>query len=256
MPTKAKKTAKKESSGVHVWNLDSLPALPSDHKERAEHFAEIANEMREYSKKQFKSIFLNIKIPELPKLDFTEQFKHVLEKNRVNFPHDQLKEVIKQVKFDFKPTNSIYLDIAKYDKFVPPTNVSQYNEKLAETIIESVRKISDSNQKKQIDSSRPKLVEFVAGHLRILEFDFIFDGMRKDVIHFFYSDPDRGSWKTYADMKPLRETLGTSNTRIREIIDDINRRVAKVTKRKVPELITSKRMGSNPKSPKKYRYTL
>lgn len=256
MPTKAKKATKKESSGVHVWDLDAMAAIPSDPKERVVHFAEIAKEMQENSKKQWESIFLSIKIPELPKFDFVEQIKHALETNHIHFPQNQLAEAFKQVKFDFKPANSIYLDVAKYDKLVPPINVSRSNERIAETIIESVRKIGDSNQQKQIDASYPRLVEFVAGHLRILEFYFIFDGIPKDIIQFFYSDPDRGSWKSYADMQELRDETMVTNTRIREAIDDINHRVFKETNGKIKALIASRQRGSSPTSPKEYRYTL
>lgn len=90
-------------------------------------------------------------------------------------------------------------------------------------------------------------------HLRILKFPvMIFEGLRASIINFFYTDPYRGQWRSYGDMRHL----GASAASIRQAIEDINKRVHKETKKKTKEFIASRQTGSRHTSPKEYRYAL
>lgn len=89
-------------------------------------------------------------------------------------------------------------------------------------------------------------------HLRILNFPvMMFEGLRANIIHFFYSDPRRGQWHSYRDMRHLGSTAS-----VRHAIEDINERVVKETDNKVKELIASRQKGAQYNSSKEYRYAL
>lgn len=88
-------------------------------------------------------------------------------------------------------------------------------------------------------------------HLYILNFpEIVFEGLRADIVHFFYTDHERGQWKRYEDMRELNAKTSI----IREAIEDINARVTKETK--IKELITSRPLGVKKNSSKEYRYAL
>lgn len=90
-------------------------------------------------------------------------------------------------------------------------------------------------------------------HLRILKFPvMVFEGLRANIIHFFYSDPYCGQWRSYNDMRQL----GANAASIRQAIEDINKRVMKGTENKAKELIASRPVGSKRNSSKEYKYAL
>ena len=91
------------------------------------------------------------------------------------------------------------------------------------------------------------------GKLKIEDFNPItFQTLRCELINFFYNSDDRKNWKSYKDIK--QSISGHNTETIRKSIEKINERVAKRTKNKYTEIITSKTDEEVFNSTKSYRW--
>jgi hypothetical protein len=269
---------------------ESLSAQEKEAMRSMEEFGKRALEMHEVALKQYapvakrmRELVLDIKVP---KFDFLPQLENLVD--AMTSPHIQsslqaaqkMAEAITKVDpipFPFesggKSVNHIaegaHLEVHAFHPQVvidPPVKVVESEtqvvriankEEVAQMLLEELfKKYENRLPAIQGQSARDQLIEFVAGHLRILDYTIVFKGkQRSAVIKFFYRRRDRVSWFNYDSMQEIRDSVGNvSNTSIRETIAYINRRVRKETNGDIPELIESRQAGDKHNSPKEYRW--
>ena len=131
------------------------------------------------------------------------------------------------------------------------------------TFVKQDDKRTDELRKKQLELEKNEeiknkfLITFVQdgdrGKLKIEDFNPItFQTLRCELINFFYNSDDRKNWKSYKDIK--QSISGHNTETIRKSIEKINERVAKRTKNKYTEIITSKTDEEVFNSTKSYRW--
>ena len=126
---------------------------------------------------------------------------------------------------------------------------------MAEAFVEKLfKKYNDRLPAIQEQTARDQLIEFVAGHLRILNYTMKFSEQRSTIIKFFYRRRGQVDWFRYDDMQEIKDISDMTNTAIREAVHEINDRVNKETTGEVSELIESRKIGDKHNSPKEYRW--